>query len=50
MPSLSRPHAHARIVSIDSAAALALPGVVAVLTAHDIGRLTTPTSSCRPAR
>jgi carbon-monoxide dehydrogenase large subunit len=35
------PHAHARIVSIDSSAALALPGVVAVLTAADIGGMTT---------
>lgn len=30
------PHAHARIRSIDSAAALALPGVVRVLTAVDV--------------
>ena len=30
------PHAHAKILSIDTAAALALPGVVAVLTAGDI--------------
>src|SRR5512135_3312943 len=30
------PHAHAKILSIDAAAALALPGVVAVLTAGDI--------------
>lgn len=30
------PYAHARIVSIDTSAALALPGVVAVLTAEDI--------------
>ena len=30
------PHAHARILSIDSRAALALPGVVAVVTAADI--------------
>src|SRR5438094_7305775 len=29
-------HAHARLVRIDSAAALALPGVVAVLTARDL--------------
>ena len=35
------PHAHARIISIDSSAALALPGVVAVLTAADVGRMTT---------
>ena len=30
------PHAHARIVSIDAAAALALPGVIAVLTGADM--------------
>lgn len=29
------PHPHARIVSIDTSAALAVPGVVAVLTHHD---------------
>ena len=29
-------HAHARIVSIDCTAARAAPGVVAVLTAHDL--------------
>jgi putative selenate reductase molybdopterin-binding subunit len=32
---LGSPHPHARIVSIDTAAARALPGVVAVLTAQD---------------
>jgi len=32
---LRSPHAHARIVSIDTSAALALPGVVAVLTGAD---------------
>jgi aerobic carbon-monoxide dehydrogenase large subunit len=31
------PHAHARIRHIDCTAALKLPGVVAVLTAHDFG-------------
>jgi carbon-monoxide dehydrogenase large subunit len=35
------PHAHARIVAIDTAAALALPGVVAVYTGHDLARWTT---------
>jgi putative selenate reductase molybdopterin-binding subunit len=35
MKLLRSPHAHARIISIDSAAALALPGVHAVLTHHD---------------
>ena len=32
---LRSPHAHARILSIDTAAAAAAPGVVAVLTGHD---------------
>src|SRR5712691_5272973 len=31
------PYAHARILNIDTAAALALPGVVAVLTARTLG-------------
>jgi carbon-monoxide dehydrogenase large subunit len=33
---LRSPHAHARIVSIDTAAALALPGVIAVLTGEEL--------------
>jgi carbon-monoxide dehydrogenase large subunit len=33
---LRSPHAHARIVSIDASAALAMPGVVAVLTGADL--------------
>ena len=33
---LRSPYAHARIVSIDTSAALALPGVVAVVTAKDL--------------
>src|ERR1700674_4821226 len=33
---LRSPHAHARIEKIDAAAALALPGVVAVLTGADL--------------
>ncbi len=36
------PHAAARIVAIDTAAARAAPGVVAVLTGADIARLATP--------
>jgi CO/xanthine dehydrogenase Mo-binding subunit len=36
---LRSPHAHARIVSIDTTAAKALPGVRAVLTARDIPNL-----------
>src|SRR4051794_28558386 len=30
------PHAHARVLGVDSAAALALPGVIAVLSAADL--------------
>jgi carbon-monoxide dehydrogenase large subunit len=36
------PHAHARIVGIDSAEAQALPGVVGVFTGADLARWTTP--------
>src|SRR5437016_2517789 len=36
------PHAHARIVGIDVEAARGAPGVVAVLTGHDLARLTAP--------
>ena len=35
---LRSPHAHARIVSIDASAAMAIPGVVAVLTGDDLVR------------
>lgn len=35
------PHAHARIVSINTEAALALPGVVAVVTGQDLAKWTT---------
>jgi carbon-monoxide dehydrogenase large subunit len=35
------PHAHARIASIDTAAALGMPGVVAVLTGKDVAEHTT---------
>jgi carbon-monoxide dehydrogenase large subunit len=31
------PHAHARIAGVDAAAALRIPGVIAVLTAKDVG-------------
>jgi carbon-monoxide dehydrogenase large subunit len=34
---LRSPHAHARLLSIDTAAAKARPGVVAVITAEDLG-------------
>ena len=36
------PHAHARIVAIDSTAALAIPGVVAIFTYEDIAGLAKP--------
>jgi xanthine dehydrogenase molybdenum-binding subunit len=36
---LRSPHAHARIISIDTSAAEAHPGVVAVVTGQDIGEL-----------
>ncbi|MDE2604659.1 MAG: xanthine dehydrogenase family protein molybdopterin-binding subunit [Burkholderiales bacterium] len=48
------PHAHARIVSIDTAEALALPGVVAVYTGRDIvgdttrHRMAPPIEGLRP--
>jgi carbon-monoxide dehydrogenase large subunit len=36
------PHAHARLLSIDAAAARRAPGIAAVLTGHDVARLTAP--------
>ena len=39
---LRSPHAHARIARIDTSAALALPGVAAVLTGEDIARAAKP--------
>jgi 2-furoyl-CoA dehydrogenase large subunit len=36
------PHAHAKIARIDAAAALALPGVAAVITGEDVRKLTDP--------
>lgn len=36
------PHAHARIVSIDASEALALPGVIAVVTGRDLAQWTRP--------
>jgi carbon-monoxide dehydrogenase large subunit len=39
---LRSPHAHARIVHVDAAPALAAPGVVAVLTGEEIARLAKP--------
>jgi 2-furoyl-CoA dehydrogenase large subunit len=39
---LRSPHAHARIVRVDTRAAAALPGVLGVLTGHDATRLSGP--------
>ena len=39
---LRSPHAHARIIAIHTAAALALPGVLAVVTAADLGEANQP--------
>jgi carbon-monoxide dehydrogenase large subunit len=36
------PHAHARIVSVDTAAAIGMPGVVAVVTGRELAQWTTP--------
>src|SRR5499426_986172 len=36
------PHAHARILRIDAEAARRQPGIVAVLTGHDLARVTAP--------
>src|SRR6185503_16891261 len=36
------PHAHARIVRIDTEAARRQPGIAAVLTGHDLARVTAP--------
>lgn len=39
---LRSPHAHADILSIETKAAAALPGVAAIVTGRDLARLTTP--------
>ncbi|HEV2510497.1 xanthine dehydrogenase family protein molybdopterin-binding subunit [Bosea sp. (in: a-proteobacteria)] len=39
---LRSPHAHADILSIETKAAAALPGVVAIVTGRDLAKLTTP--------
>ncbi|MGH3748693.1 MAG: hypothetical protein ACRDT8_15000, partial [Micromonosporaceae bacterium] len=39
---VTSPHPHARILDIDSAAALAVPGVVAVLTGAELAKGTEP--------
>src|SRR4029450_3024365 len=41
-PFLRSPHAHARIRRLDVSAALALPGVAAVLTGEDLARSSKP--------
>src|SRR5690348_8143824 len=38
------PHPHARIVGFDTAAALAMPGVIAVFTGDDLARYVEPLS------
>jgi carbon-monoxide dehydrogenase large subunit len=45
---LRSPHAHARVVSVDTAAAEQLPGVVAVVTGEDARRWTQPTPTVPP--
>jgi aerobic carbon-monoxide dehydrogenase large subunit len=42
------PHAHARIVSIDATEALAMPGVLAVVTGRDLAQWTTPLTVAPP--
>src|ERR671925_1487702 len=44
---LRSPHAHARITSIDTAAARRLPGVVAVITAEDLEGVVEPVPTRR---
>ena len=39
---LRSPHAHAKIISIDTSAAAALPGVLAVMTGEDVAAVTGP--------
>lgn len=45
---LRSPHAHARIVRIDSRRASALPGVLAVITGEDVARATKPLPMALP--
>lgn len=42
------PHPHARIAGVDATAALALPGVAAVLTGRDLGALVAPLRMAPP--
>ena len=46
--TLRSPHPYARIVSIDTSAALAIPGVHVVLTAADVPGVATQTPMHRP--
>jgi carbon-monoxide dehydrogenase large subunit len=39
---LRSPHAHARLLTVDASAALAMPGVAGVLTGEDVARLARP--------
>jgi carbon-monoxide dehydrogenase large subunit len=45
---LRSPHAHARILAIDSAAAAAMPGVVTVVTGQDVAQWTTTLKMAPP--
>src|SRR5260370_21523999 len=42
------PHAHARIVSVDTTGAVALPGVVTVVTGLELAQWTTPIRGAPP--
>ena len=42
------PHAHARIASIDCAAALAAEGVISIVTGHELAEWTTPARTAPP--
>jgi carbon-monoxide dehydrogenase large subunit len=42
------PHAHARIVSVDTAAAIGMPGVVTVVTGRELAQWTTPMRVAAP--
>lgn len=42
------PHAHARIVSVDTAAAAGMPGVVTVVTGRELAQWTTPMRVAAP--
>ncbi|MFM0715655.1 xanthine dehydrogenase family protein molybdopterin-binding subunit [Paraburkholderia strydomiana] len=42
------PHAHARIVSVDTAAAIGMPGVVTIVTGRELAQWTTPMRVAAP--